>query len=98
VNEENGHKYRRLARGWFDPESECERTEDLYQLMVGDQVIKQELHQRDPATRAYTQDQARTLFEKAGFKEMNLFSEFTVEPVKKTDTLFTIVAKKETQG
>jgi ubiquinone/menaquinone biosynthesis C-methylase UbiE len=98
VDEANGRKYRRVARGWFDPESECERTEDLYQLMIGDQVVNQELHQRDPATRSYTQEQARTLFEKAGFKEMNLFSEFTVEPVKKTDTLFTIVAKKETQG
>ena len=98
VNEENGRKYRRVARAWFDPETECERTEDLYQLMIGNQVVEQELHQRDPATRSYTQDQVRNLFEKAGFKEMKLFSEFTFEPVKNTDTLFTIVANKETQG
>jgi hypothetical protein len=93
-----GKTYRRIARSWFEPEEECERTEDLYQLIIADQVVRQELHQRSPATRSYTQDQARDLFKKAGFKDIELYSEFTFEPVKKTDTLFTVVAKKETSG
>ncbi|MBE0686838.1 MAG: class I SAM-dependent methyltransferase, partial [Anaerolineaceae bacterium] len=84
----------RIARSWYDPATECERTEDVYQLIIDDQVVKEELHQRSPATRSYTQTQALDLFQSAGFHEVSFYSEFTFEPVKQTDTLFTVVAKK----
>lgn len=90
----SGKKYQRIARSWYDPETECERTEDLYQLIIADQVVKEELHQRNPATRSYTQQQAKELFQSIGFQEIILYSEFTFDPVKESDTLFTVVAKK----
>lgn len=38
----------------------------------------EELHQRSPATRSYSQSQAKDLFEKAGFQNTQLFREFTL--------------------
>ncbi|MBE0687894.1 MAG: class I SAM-dependent methyltransferase, partial [Anaerolineaceae bacterium] len=55
IDPESGRKYHRIARSWYDPATECERTEDVYQLIIDDQVVKEELHQRSPATRSYTQ-------------------------------------------
>ena len=94
VREEDGAKFRRVARSRFEPESECEHTEDRYQLIVADQVVAEEVHRRSPATRLYNQAQARKLFESAGFNPVNLYSEFSFEPVKADDTLFTVVAQK----
>ncbi|HSM23523.1 MAG TPA: methyltransferase domain-containing protein [Anaerolineaceae bacterium] len=94
VDPKTGCEYRRIARGWYDPESECERTEDIYQLIIEDKIVKEEIHQRDPATRSYTQQQAKQLFSSAGFQNVKLYHEFTQEPVKDSDMLFTVVAQK----
>ena len=92
----DGAMFRRLSRAWYDPESECEETEDLYQLIQGEQVVAEEVHRRSLATRSYTQEQARSLFEQAGFDPVLLYSEFTTEPVKTEDTLFSLVGQKTT--
>lgn len=92
----DGAKLRRVSRSWYNPESELEDTEDLYQLIVDDKVVQEETHRRSPATRSYTQEQALTLFESIGFDTVELFSEFTFEPVKADDGLFSVVAVKET--
>ncbi len=94
INLENGRQYRRVSKSWYDPDSQCERTEDLYQLIIDDQVVNEEHHQRFPATRSYTQEQAFQLFQTAGFQQINLYHEFTFEPVLPSDTLFTVVAQK----
>ncbi len=94
VREADGAKFRRVARSWFDPISECERTEDLYQKIIDDKVVMEELHQRSPATRSYSQSQAKDLFEKAGFQNVRLFSEFTFDAVKSEDSLFTVMGQK----
>lgn len=94
TNQQDGKKYRRIARSWYDPHSECERTEDIYQLIIEDKIVKEEIHQRDPATRSYTQNQVKQLFSSAGFQNVKLYHEFTLEPVKASDTLFTVVAQK----
>lgn len=78
VRESDGVKFRRVAHSWFDPVSECERTEDLYQKIIDDKVVMEELHRRSPAIRSYSQSQAKDLFEKAGFQNIQLFSEFTL--------------------
>jgi len=90
----SGNEYRRLARSWYDPQSECEHTEDIYQLVIEDRIVKEEHHQRNPATRSYTQDQALQLINSIGFDSVELFHEFTTKPVQPTDTLFTVVATK----
>jgi ubiquinone/menaquinone biosynthesis C-methylase UbiE len=90
----DGATFRRVSRAWYDPESECEDTEDLYQLILQEQVVAEELHRRSPATRSYTQAQARSLFEEAAFDPVLLYTEFTTEPVKAEDMLFSLVAQK----
>lgn len=92
IRAEDGAMFRRRSRSWYDPETECERTEDIYQKLVEEKVAAEEIHQRDPATRSYTQDQARRLFERSGFQSVELYHEFTFEPVKADDTLFVVVA------
>jgi ubiquinone/menaquinone biosynthesis C-methylase UbiE len=91
---EDGAKFRRVVRSRFDPTSECEHTEDLYQKIIGDTVIAEELHQRSPATRSYSQSQVKELFERVGFQNIQLFSEFTFDVVKPEDSLFTIIGQK----
>jgi SAM-dependent methyltransferase len=92
--EEDGVEFRRVARSRFDPESGCEHTEDLYQMIVDGRVAAEETHRRSPATRSYDQAQARALFERAGFGEVRLTSQFTFDPVKADDTLFVVTAQK----
>lgn len=92
---EDGVTFRRVSRSWYSPETECESTEDLYQQILDNQVSREEVHRRSPATRSYSQDQARKLFEDAGFDPVELRSEFTFESAKATDTLFTVIARKK---
>mgnify|MGYP000850302268 FL=1 len=94
IDQSNGWLYKRIAKSWYDPEAECERTEDIYQLWIDDQLVKEESHSRSPATRSYTQNQAKHLFESAGFRHINLFHEFTYDPVNPSDTFFTVVAHR----
>jgi SAM-dependent methyltransferase len=94
VRAEDGAKFRRVARAWYDPQTELEATEDLYQLIQNENIVAEEIHRRSPATRSYSQAQARSLFESAGFHPVELYSEFTFERVKPADTLFTVVAQK----
>ena len=79
----------------YDPASECESTKDLYQMIVNGRVVAEEVHQRSPATRSYSQVQARALFEQAGFAHVQLYSEFSLDPAKPQDTLFVVIAEKE---
>ncbi len=85
---EDGLTFRRVARSRYDPAAEVEHTEDVYQVIRDGQVVAEERHRRSPATRAYTQAQARALFERAGLVDVQLFSEFTFEPVKAEDSVF----------
>lgn len=88
---EDGLTFRRVARSRYDPAAEVEHTEDLYQVIRDGEVVAEELHRRSPATRAYTQAQARALFERAGLVDVQLFSGFTFEPVKAEDAVFVVI-------
>ena len=94
VREEDGAEFRRVSWVRYEPETECEHTEDRYQLIVAGEVVAEEVHQRSPATRSYDQAQARKLFEDVGFSSVSIYSEFSFEPVKADDTLFSVVAQK----
>ena len=58
------------------------------------QVIASEEHRQSPATRSYTQEQAVALYQEAGFQEIQVFHEFTFEPVKPEDTTFSVLGFK----
>lgn len=94
VREIDGVKFRRVARSRFDPVSECEHTEDLYEKMINDKVVMKEKHQRSPATRSYNHSQVKELVKKTGFQNIRLFSEFTLDVVKPEDSLFTIMGQR----
>lgn len=94
TSNQDGVKFRRVSKSFYNPESECEDTQDLYQMIVGDKVVLEETHRRFPATRSYTQLQAKALFNRAGFQNIKLFSEFTFEPAKPDDALFVIFGEK----
>ena len=94
VRAEDGATFRRVARSWHAVAGEVEDTEDLYQLIVGGQVVSEELHRQSPGTRSYTQSQARAVFEGAGFSRIDLYSGFTLEPAKPDDSVFTVVGQK----
>ena len=94
VRAADGATFRRVVRSRYDPASQLEHTEDLYQLIVEGRVVAEERHQRSPATRAYTQAQIRAVFAQAGFSPIDLYSRFTLEPVKPDDTMFVVVGHK----
>jgi ubiquinone/menaquinone biosynthesis C-methylase UbiE len=91
IREEDSALLTRMGRVWYDREIECEHTEDLYQIMIEGDVVAVEHHRRSPASRSYTQEQARTLFESAGFGGLYFFRGFTQEPATPEDMLFTVV-------
>lgn len=92
TRESDGAEFRRAAYSRFDPETECESTRDRYSLLRDGEVVVEEQHERSPATRSYTQAQARDAFVRAGFTDVVLKSEFTHEPVRVEDRLFTVTA------
>lgn len=91
VRPEDGATFRRVSRSRYDPATGYEHTENLYQLLVDGAVVEEELHRRSPATRSYTQAKARALFDEAGLVEVQAFSEFSFNPAKRADGLFTLV-------
>lgn len=91
---EDGAIIRRVAWSRYDPTTECEQTTDLYQVIVDGEVLAEEKHARNPATRGYTQQQATALFESAGLRNIQLFKEFSFNPAEPEDWIFTVVGAK----
>src|SRR5574341_363824 len=82
---------RRWQYSHFDPESEMEDTIDRYEIIRDGKVIASEEHKQSPGTRSYTQEQAVALYQKAGFRDIQVFHEFTFDPVKSEDTVFCVL-------
>jgi hypothetical protein len=94
IRPEDGAMVRRWSRARYDVESRLEHTEDRYEITLNGEVIASESHQRSPATRWYTQDQAVWLYQKVGFVDIKIFSGFTNEPASKRDTTFSVSGVK----
>lgn len=94
ADREDGNQVRRVARSWFNPQSGCETTEDVYQILRDGEVVAEEHHRRENATRSYTQADARTLFENAGLVNVTLQREFTSAPALSDDALFTVTGTR----
>jgi ubiquinone/menaquinone biosynthesis C-methylase UbiE len=95
VRAEDGATVQRMSRIWYDPRTECAHTEDLYQVLLDGEIVAMEHHRRSPASRSYTQRQARRLFEQAGFGALRFYYRFTAQPAMAEDTFFTVVGVKE---
>jgi ubiquinone/menaquinone biosynthesis C-methylase UbiE len=94
VRPEDGATIRRWQYSRFDPETDLEHTIDRYEIIREGQVIGSEEHHQSPATRSYTQGQALELYQEAGFKDIQVFHEFTFEPAKSEDTTFCVLGFK----
>jgi ubiquinone/menaquinone biosynthesis C-methylase UbiE len=91
---EDNATVRRWQHSRFDPDTDLEHTIDRYEVILGGKVVASEEHRQSPATRSYTQEQAVALYREAGFKDVQVLSEFTFEPVKPSDTLFCVLGFK----
>jgi ubiquinone/menaquinone biosynthesis C-methylase UbiE len=91
IRPEDGATVRRWQYSHFDPETDLEHAIDRYEILRDGQVIASEEHNQSPATRSYTQQQAIALYEEAGFENIQVFHEFTFEPVKAEDTTFCVL-------
>ena len=94
IRPEDGATVRR--RGWsrYNPETQMEDSRDTWEVIKDGQVIESEIHEQIPATRSFSRKEAIALFEQAGFKDIQLFSGFSFEPVKPEDTFFSILGIK----
>lgn len=91
---QEGLVIRRWSRARYDLENQLEHTETRYETLSVGEIISSEYHSRSPATRWYTQDQARQLYLEAGFTNLQLFSEFTYAPAKPEDRVFCVAGLK----
>jgi SAM-dependent methyltransferase len=94
IRPEDGATIRRWSYTRFDPDTDLEHTIDRYEIIQDGNVIASEEHNQSPATRSYTQEQAMKLYQEAGFKDIQIFHEFTFEPAQSEDTTFCVIGFK----
>jgi SAM-dependent methyltransferase len=95
VRASDGITFRRVAWSRYDPSTECEETRVEYSKSANGEVIAREQHNRNPATRSYTQAQARSMFERAGFVNIQLLRAFSFEPAAPSDLVFCVLAHNQ---
>lgn len=97
VRPEDGATIRRWSSVRLDPQTDLEHTIDRYEIIRDGQVTASEEHRQSPSTRSYTRDQAVALYQEAGFEDLQVFHEFTFEPVKPDDMTFCVLGFKPTK-
>jgi SAM-dependent methyltransferase len=90
----NGAVVRRWIRTRYDHDAQLEHEENRYELLRDGAVVHEELHQRSPNVRWYTQEQTVSLCRAAGFADVRLTSGFTLDPARPEDTTFCVIARR----
>jgi hypothetical protein len=91
---EDGATVRSWTRERHEPDKQLWHAEQRFEVEVNGQVIAREFHHRSPQGRWYTQAEAQQLFRDAGFREVQLFHEFTDDPARPDDRLFSVLGVK----
>ncbi len=94
IRPSDGTTVKRWSKSRFDPESQLEHTEDRYEVIREGITISSESHVRSPATREYTQQQAKDLYVIAGFVDICIYQGFTRQPASVEDEIFSITGKR----
>lgn len=94
VRPQDGLLLRYWGRSTYDFTNQLEHTESRYELLRDGEVIYSEEHRRSPADRWYSQAQVRERLEEAGFVGLRFYHEFTRQPARPDDTLFTVLAER----
>jgi SAM-dependent methyltransferase len=89
----DGSLVRRTARASFDPAVGVEATDDLYEVFRDGSPVRSERFVRPRATRAYTRDEARDAYLRAGFTDLDWGADFAFED-RATDWVFTIIGRR----
>jgi ubiquinone/menaquinone biosynthesis C-methylase UbiE len=92
---EDGSTVRRTAREVFDAATRIESTDDLYEVIRDGVVIRSERHVRNPATRAWSEEEVAALLAEAGFVDVEWCSNFTRQPHQPDDEIFTVIARRD---
>lgn len=87
---EDGALIRRWQRSRYDVAEQLEHTEDRYEVIAGGEVVSTEHHQRSPATRWYTQEQALAVYREAGLSDVHATRGFTLEPARGHEEMFCV--------
>ena len=96
VLREDGALVRRRAVDRYDPITQLEHSDYIFEIVVGGEVVESERHVRSPATRGYTLEQASALFEDGGFQIEYVVAGFSQRRLREGDNVFTIVARLRT--
>lgn len=91
---ENSRTIRKWERSMHDSTTQLRHTETRYELVQNGEVVFTQLSQRSPEMRNYTPEQLRTMFEAAGFSNIQAVSGFSREPATEDDDVFCMLAKK----
>jgi len=94
LHPEDGAVVRRWSRARYDSLARLEHTQDRYRVIREGTLLAEEEHQRSPATRWYSLDEARDLFRQAGFGEPAAYQAFSQSPAQSGDTIFTLVGSR----
>lgn len=90
----DGSRIRRTSRSWVEAGTRLEHTDDTYELLRDGVVVATQRQVRSPAVRGYAPDDARAALEAAGFVDLTFFAGFTREPLRETERLFSVVARR----
>jgi len=90
----DGSRIRRTSRSWVEAGTHLEHTDETYELLREGVVVATQHQVRSPAVRGYAPDDVRTVLEAAGFVDVEFFHEFTREPLREAERLFSVVARR----
>jgi SAM-dependent methyltransferase len=90
----DGAVVRKVARYRYDPLTQLESSDELFEVLVDGRVVQSERSVRSPATRGYTPEQAVRLYEAAGFEVDRVVSGFTDHPREAGDEIFTVFGRR----
>jgi ubiquinone/menaquinone biosynthesis C-methylase UbiE len=90
----DGALIRLWSRSVLDLTQRLEHTQDRFEVIRDGQVLVSEEHVRSPATRWYSQQEARQLYLTAGFTDVRLLGGFSFRPAAGSDTLFCVLGTK----
>ncbi len=91
---EDDKTIRRWIRTRYDHTQQLDHEENRYEVLQDDIIVHTEVHARSPGARWYSQSQATTCFERAGFTGVTVMSGFTFEPASSEDTTFCVLGRR----
>ena len=94
ITEPDGAILRLTYRGWFDPATGLEHTDERFVRLIDGDVVEDEHILRSPATRQYDREAIRSLHEETGFGVSEWLSGFTRRPASPDDRIVTTLARR----